>query len=245
MKRFKATWDNLFHKNSFSHYHEELPFRLVLSLTTSPSRLLTSLPQVLKQMNHLTLDIYVVIPKLFRNKEKYPTSKNSLTKSTNQEFVIIEKDLGPITKILPILEKFQDDLETVVVSLDDDILYNPKDIVALAKTAYETKTVSTGFARFDSNLNIWIPFGSDAIAYPIHEKTSAFVQTCYSLLDKNPKCRLHDDMILAYAAFLHDFPIPLQQKVERKFLIQSFDDNALMYEFPNKDEECSFQLISI
>ena len=104
------------------------PYRIVVCLTTSPKRL-PKIEVVLNNMLKQTLvpdAIYVFIPKVFkRTGETYDQviidkyyKLSPLVKCT-----IIEEDLGPITKILPVIN-YEKDPQTIAVSIDDDILYD-------------------------------------------------------------------------------------------------------------------------
>lgn len=96
--------------------------QVVLSLTTSPLRI-DKIKQVLDNIHPLTYDVICLnIPQKYkRTGEEYVIPEWMLS---YPKLVInrIDTDLGPITKVVPAMERFPD---SFIVSIDDDILYRP------------------------------------------------------------------------------------------------------------------------
>lgn len=99
--------------------------KVVISLTTTPFRidkLHGTLASLLTQTYRVD-EIYINIPYISLKGEKYEIPK-FLTQLKNIKINRIEKDYGPASKLLPSLIK--EDKETIIIVVDDDIIYGPK-----------------------------------------------------------------------------------------------------------------------
>lgn len=112
-------------------------YRVIVSLTTSPNRLLLLEPviqSILKQeypISHIELNL----PQKYKNKEEYVIPE-FLNKYERVKVFRIEKDIGPATKIIPTILRYREDNsspETFIVSVDDDHYYPDKIISTLLK----------------------------------------------------------------------------------------------------------------
>lgn len=106
-----------------------IPIRIVASLTTVPERI-KYVDEILKTLLSQTLPfsrIYLHIPYQSLKRKNYMVP-NSLEKFARENGIIINrinKDLGPITKLIPILN-LEKDPETIIVTFDDDTLVHPR-----------------------------------------------------------------------------------------------------------------------
>lgn len=108
-------------------------FKVVVSLTTSPTRLLLLEPviQSILHQDYPVDHIELNLPQKYKNKEEY-ILPDFINKYEKLQVYRIEKDLGPATKIVPtILRHF--DKDTWLVSLDDDHMYPPEIVSTLLK----------------------------------------------------------------------------------------------------------------
>lgn len=240
-KRVKARFGETLGMDTFGGATAKASVPIVVSMTSSPSRVDSSLPRTLASIQSVSRDIRVVLPRKFRNKDDYDEECVQTLQAT---VVRIESDLGPLTKALPVLESVAQQTEDcVVLTLDDDATYDPNDLILLANAAHEQGRIATGFAKWDVVLQVWIPFGNNAVAYPKQIISSDFVATVRKVAEQGGQpCRMHDDMVLGFAAAQHGLGQPLVCNVRRNLLEQSFQDQALMYEFPDKDAECASML---
>lgn len=123
-----------------------MPYKVIVSLTTSPSRLLLLEPviqSILKQdyaIDHIELNL----PNLYKNKEEYEIPE-FLSKYKKLEIYRIEKDIGPATKIIPTIIRHRENPDCYIVSLDDDHYYPEKIVSTLLKgiVLYGDKNVYT------------------------------------------------------------------------------------------------------
>jgi len=122
--------------------------RTVLTLTTSPQRM-PHLPLVLDALfnQHTSPDaVYLNLPKRYRNSDAY-----IIPDWLDDEFQVTllhqGDDLGPVMKIMPVLE-IETDSDTLLITVDDDVRYPPDTISTLqtaAKADPESAFGSRGF----------------------------------------------------------------------------------------------------
>lgn len=109
------------------------PFRVVASYTTLPSRynLLLQSIRSLQSQTFVPDVIYLTIPRLCKRlKQEYPPIPEEIKSLC--KVVIIDTDYGPITKLYGALV-LEDDPNTVIISCDDDVVFNPNFIEVLVK----------------------------------------------------------------------------------------------------------------
>lgn len=217
-------------------YLEKHP--VYVSLTTSPERLPKILP-VLKTIDlSLVSEILLVLPKRFRNTEKYPEPlPDEIVKFPKLKVLRPEFDFGPISKLIPSVEYAKaKDPKAIVMTMDDDT-GAPIGIFGqlLKRIITSKKTIavgSRGGASGDFNIQ------SKVFANRCEENgpcdmiegygVNAFlvesvpVDDMKKLSQKSSKCRLGDDVVINYALAKHGVE---RQRVTNKFVgsIVSFD----------------------
>lgn len=100
--------------------------RIVVTLTTSPKRLFNMKPVIDSIMTQTVLPdiIYLNIPRVFkRTGEVFDGTLPTFIAMNHLIHINVCEDIGPATKVLPVLE-LEDDPETIIVSIDDDIVYS-------------------------------------------------------------------------------------------------------------------------
>jgi hypothetical protein len=110
--------------------------RIVCSLTTIPQRY-ELLPTTIDSLQAQTVQpstIYIhVAPKTMKGEpQDVEKLKRIVSRYPNVVVNVIEKDLGPITKVIPVLPLIRDDDKVVLV--DDDVKYKPDMIEGLKKS---------------------------------------------------------------------------------------------------------------
>lgn len=103
---------------------------IIISLTSSPSRLLQLEPviQSIYRQDYAISRIELNLPMKYKNKEEYVIPP-FLSKYEKLHVYRQETDIGPATKIVPTLLRYLKDSDVYIVSLDDDHIY-PKQIVS-------------------------------------------------------------------------------------------------------------------
>jgi hypothetical protein len=127
--------------------------RFVVSLTTSPTRI-NKIKRVLDSIMNQDFRpdrIYLNLPRLFkRDNSKF---KKIPTFITDNPLVFINwcTDIGPATKIIPAL-KHETDPESIIISIDDDILYGKNVLSNLVYYSYlYPDAVITGSSFLENN----------------------------------------------------------------------------------------------
>ena len=126
--------------------------RIVVTMTTIPERITKK--TILKTLDSLFEQtilpdiIYINVPIKTLNNEEYPLDmlKNMTKKYENIVINVVEKDLGPITKIIPTLSFIEP--SDYVFLVDDDVKYKPYMIEQLINTN-ENAVGYAGRSRMD------------------------------------------------------------------------------------------------
>lgn len=121
---------------------------VILTMTTVPSRLETALPQSLKILSDLNFDDYELhlnLPSVYKpTGEKYLVPKWLSKMSRVRVFDGLD-DIGPKTKIVPTLLRTNDP-DAIIITVDDDILYNRDLINYHLKKREEYPDAALGFS---------------------------------------------------------------------------------------------------
>lgn len=124
--------------------------RIIISLTTIPSRIHHIFPTLnsLLLQNRSADKIYLNIPEeSIREKRPY-SIPTSIAKNPRITINRNKTDHGPVTKLLPTLE-LEKDPETIIITVDDDIIY-PRDMVeTLIKYHDRLPEASIGFRSWN------------------------------------------------------------------------------------------------
>lgn len=225
--------------------------KIVGCLTTLPKRLkyLKDTLISIKNQNQKLDVLYLNIPFQTRKGEKYDMEKlEEIISEMDFNIQILRcKDYGSITKILPVLD-VEKDGETIIITFDDDMLYDKTLVESLVKGSikYPNAIIGTGgwivgsfpfmyHSVHDRERKVdWVE-GRTSILYKrrfFKTKTIQEVETnCNGLFPESLK--LHDDHILAYLT--KDTPKMVvsgrQALVERMNIrhIDSISGNAIKY----------------
>jgi hypothetical protein len=119
--------------------------KVVVSMTTIPSRINKLKPTLasILDSNYKVDKIYLNISKYSLKGEKYIIPK-WLQKMKNVSINWIKRDLGPATKLIPILKK---EKKTIIIIIDDDVIYGSKLIENYIDVFYKKKCALTIFGN--------------------------------------------------------------------------------------------------
>ena len=112
--------------------------QVIISLTTIPERLPTigkTLQSLLRQT--VEINIEVNLPKKCLVSDKPYTIPEAWQGLQRLQFIEVEKDYGPSTKLLPTLKRHSPD--TIIVVVDDDRIYEPHLVERLVEKLKEGK----------------------------------------------------------------------------------------------------------
>ena len=128
--------------------------RVVVSLSTIPSRV----SHLAKVLNSL-LDQTYPIDQIYLNIPYWSTRENcpypDLTSSSRIKIIRCE-DYGPITKLIPVLQ-VEKNPETIIITVDDDVQYNNKQVEKLVYWAqkYPDSAIGSGGVIAGSGINFF------------------------------------------------------------------------------------------
>lgn len=193
---------------------------VVITLTTIPSRmgytlkvLQNTLPQLKRRFNN-KVSVYLHIPWVYSNGEVLNPFLLIPLKTLTLQYPffhlnMIPKDLGPITKLVPLLSpslslRFPQD--SVILIMDDN-QYDINSIVNIAKEQNKHKNETFTYYTYDYK-DLVVPQGVDIISfwYPNLKHFESF----YRNYAKNNKyCKHVDDLVIA--KYCEAFGIPVRK----------------------------------
>ena len=174
------------------------PRPLVLTLSSTPTRLRTVVPDILYLLANQFARVRINLPAKFRNKDTYDPL---VVERLGVEVKWGGYDYGPLMKVLPTFYDYHASTFKAVVSIDDDIFYSPRmaeSIMQLADDAVYSGNIQVA-------KHVRIPYGADVIVYPIPLLTKSFLATLEYLVQT--PCKMHDDMMIAIACKVHGIPV--------------------------------------
>jgi hypothetical protein len=194
--------------------------RIVVSLTTSPDRIYKIKPVLDSIMNQVIVPskIYLNLPHVFKRTGKQFDKIPEFITSNPIIFINKCEDIGPATKIIPTLE-YEKDPETIIISIDDDILYYKNVINTFMHYSLKyPQSCITGTSFIDSEYNVLhkkLPFfsriyysqfleGYSGVLY----KVKFFNNFVLDYITESPKaCFLADDLMLSNYLLKNKIPI--------------------------------------
>lgn len=191
------------------------------SMTSSPERLRksSSVLSVILQSPYIK-KFYINLPKKYRNTDSYRQKDVEFIENLDERIHInwLPNDIGPISKILPTLERMHDK-KAIVISFDDDVCYPPALINELIYYSIRYPYLIPGGAGFSFgdmedfiHRENWpqkrkpkfpdmdIIEGWGGIAY---RKEMVDIKLVKMLNSLGIKCKLSDDLTLAYQFAIH------------------------------------------
>lgn len=194
--------------------------RIVVSLTTSPDRIDKIKPVLDSIMNQNIVPnkIYLNLPHIFKRTGKQFDKIPEFITSNPLIFINKCEDIGPATKIIPTLV-YEKDPETIIISIDDDILYDKNVINTFIHYSLQyPKSCITGTSFIEDEYNVLykkIPFfsriyysqfleGYSGVLY----KVRFFSNFALDYITESPKyCFLADDLMLSNHLLKNKIPI--------------------------------------
>ena len=179
--------------------------RIVVSFTTTPCRI-DSLGDTLDSISRQTLtpnDIYLNVPYVFGRDGTDYQIPDWLADYPNVSVNRCE-DYGPITKLFGAL-LVEDDPDTIIVTIDDDIVYGPRMLENYVAFIQRDRNSAYGAAGIsvDEQNNLWLECGHlmeceilegwGGIAY----RRGFFDETVYRVSEYPSFCRFSDDLVLS------------------------------------------------
>lgn len=205
---FKEPLQHLYAKHVIRNQH------IVVSLTTTPKRL-HNLQETLESLFRQSAKIdtiYLSLPHVFKRDNSTYEIPEWIANEPRIK-ILRTKDYGPATKVLGLLEqvKFADD--TIIISVDDDVIYPKHTVLELAysstlypqntasATAMHMKVVPANIKRdFDYR---YILNGVTGVAY----RSRFFEDDIFAIENDYPECFRADDIYFSFFMAKYGHPI--------------------------------------
>lgn len=191
--------------------------RIVISLTTSPTRI-TKLQPVIDSMMKQTIQpdkIYLNLPNVFkRDNTTFTLPLPEFITQNKSIYVHFCEDIGPATKILPVLS-LEKDPDTILISIDDDINYPPQLIetflgfsqdypdACLTGTSYMLKeNTNKMYSNTPEKLQgqeVELLEGYSGVLYKRKFFSEAVLKKLYKSINENKGCKFGDDFSISNA----------------------------------------------
>lgn len=186
-----------------------IPSRLVVSLTTSPDRIVT-LDRVVRTLLNQSCapdEIHLNVPHLFRRTGRtyeIPAWCNAMDPRVRLFRV---DDIGPATKSIPTLLRFAPDEDVVVVIVDDDVLYLQRTLEAHCCAMRGDSGCAYGLAGYDllpggdrnqgrGNIDVAVLEGWASIS--LHRsRLGEGVERYFEAAARSKACFAHDDVVMS------------------------------------------------
>lgn len=183
--------------------------RIVVTLTTSPKRLL-GLEPVLTSLHNQSVqpdEIHLNIPHIFgRTREPY-TIPTWIQQFAPRTIVYRMDDIGPATKNVPTFERFGVEDDVIIVTVDDDVRYLPRTIEVLTTAVAGDPSRAFALSGYDLDergRNIYrTRTGSVQVlegwaGWAIHRRAMATgIAGYFSACAPSRACFLHDDLVMS------------------------------------------------
>ena len=127
--------------------------KIVVTMTTVPERLNTTLPVALKSilnMNTEDYEVHLNIPHKHTKTGKEYVIPQSIVGAPRLKIFDGLEDQGPKTKILPTIKRLEDD--AIIITADDDIIYNKEMINYHLKMREKYNDSAIGFSGTRGNI---------------------------------------------------------------------------------------------
>lgn len=190
--------------------------RIVVSLTTSPTRIKKIKPVIDCMLNQTIKPdrIYLNLPHVFkRNESTFEMPLPQFITENELVYVNFCDDIGPATKILPTLN-LEKEPETLILSIDDDIYY-PEHLIetflAFSKSYPESCITGSSYMFKNDTLKhkkrntmlkgkeVELLEGFSGVLYKRKFFTSNVLNQIYTWINENKACKFGDDFSLSNA----------------------------------------------
>lgn len=188
---------------------------IYLSVTTTPKRV-PLLPLMFETLNlSLVKKVFLVLPKEFKNKKGaiYPAVPEKLLKLSKLEVLTPNEDYGPITKLIPVLERLKaEDPDGILITIDDDVGYAPGMPAELALASFKSHAAAAGGGQsaeffgldrgthwiFPKRDSMDILEGVAAVAYKPSFFSHKDIEQMKTLVRNDDNCKFSDDFIVSH-----------------------------------------------
>lgn len=200
------------------------PYRIVATCSTMPRRydvLQKSIEGLLNQTVKLDA-IYITLPKKSRRLGiEYPPLPDFITKHC--KVVHLEEDYGPVTKIIGGLLAEEKDPDTVIISFDDDTIFDPDFVEVIVK--YHDKHPKACICATGALIRIgFFPYWTIISSLKPFDLIKGF--TGFNLKKHNNRC----DLVFGVGGVLYTRGMfPSNKNLYNEFIRYALEDDSLFY----------------
>ena len=190
-------------------------YKVVVSLTTSPSRILTinkTLDTILNQSYPPDL-IRINIPKIFKRTGETYNIPSFIKENPKIKIFEYDEDYGPIMKFLPACIEYKNDDNTIIIYTDDDvgmmdnlietyvnfILLDPKNVYTIGGFGYKNFIWDRYISDRKIMKDVDVPEGYLSVAFKssiFNKKDKMSLGDYYNIIKENKDCFQSDDLTI-------------------------------------------------
>ena len=190
-------------------------------MTTSPTRIIDpefkiALENILDNQSVKPDFMVLNLPKIFKRTGEVAIIPDFVSRN-NRIRVNLVDDIGPITKILPTIDLVDNDND-VIISFDDDVLYNKDCIKNLVEASIANPTYIISFHTGTKFIE-----GFLSVLY----KRMHFVDFDKSVITLDDNCFRSDDYLIANHIFKKRFTVMKLQRLDSNSMDFGFKSDAL------------------
>ena len=226
-------------REHFGNIDDLKDIKYYFSFTTSPQRMKNLKPIIEKLANQTIKPEKIIInipPKFKRTNESY--DENLMKQIQNDiplvYFNKIEKDYGPLSKVIGGVQYLKDDDEGIVIICDDDIYYkNDFGEKFIRKIKQNKDKVVAGFCNRQTK-HTGFKVVEGFIGYGFYRKILNYenLMLIYNTIEPYTHCYKSDDVIFSY--YLHKYNI---DSIEADYSpIDKYSENEHIDDLQNQDE---------
>jgi len=176
---------------------------VIMTMTTVPARLAGALPKTLSVLSSIGCEIHLNIPDVCKSTGEKYIIPDELRGIPNINIFEGVEDLGPKTKIIPTLKRI-DDPETVIITVDDDIIYNRGIVDYHLKCRDKYPSAALGFSGTKQGRLILTPRSDVEVDILDNYKSASYTRGMFGddFFDVYSEKSWNDDLVVS--AYLRD-----------------------------------------
>ena len=121
--------------------------KVVVSFTTSPSRMNTTFSETIFSMlaqSRLPDRVVCVLPLLYHDESQYDEELIKDLSARGVEFIRVEKDFGPLTRLIPLVKEDLGE-DFMIILCDDDVVYDLRVVETLEREMLRMREKKNAF----------------------------------------------------------------------------------------------------
>jgi hypothetical protein len=221
-------------KKDYSNIQYKKP--LIISLSSIPSRIKKSIKYIEDNIKKFPKDAIIEINVPYFSKRLNKEYPEVTTNCDKIKIYRVDEDLGPITKILPTLERHVND-DCFIVSIDDDQKYP----VNYIEKIYKRAELDNFGSVITCSQDLWSKVqpnvcGFAGVGYPSKIVNAEDLANFYHKLADQQFCVRSDDFVISLYLFENNIRITHLKQLRKRSDNKDIMDDPLKYAKINDDE---------